>query len=142
MNTEVILSPGLLELERRMIVNIADGIKTALKPIQDSIDNIQKSSDLILQQEITIKKLTAENKELLNEVNQVKCDLDEYKERLFNLENKSLEYNLIFRGVDEPQNETPEGLKERLYSTIADTINNPNRAQRLSTAMEYSIRYC
>ena len=68
------------ELERCMIVNIADGIKTALKPIQDSIDKIQKSSDLILQQEITIKKLTAENKQLLNEVNQVKCDLDEYKE--------------------------------------------------------------
>ena len=80
MNTEVILSPELLELERRMIVNIADGIKTALKPIQESIDKIQKSSDLILQQEITIKKLTAENKQLLNEVNQVKCDLDEYKE--------------------------------------------------------------
>ena len=142
MNTEVILSPELLELERRMIVNIADGIKTALKPIQDSIDKIQKSSDLILQQEITIKKLTAENKQLLNEVNQVKRDLDEYKERLFNLENKSLEYNLIFRGVDKPQNETPEGLKERLYWTIADTINNPNPAQRLSTAKEYSIRYC
>ena len=47
-NTEVILSPELLELERCMIVNIADGIKTALKPIQESIDNIKKSSDLIL----------------------------------------------------------------------------------------------
>ena len=125
-----------------MIVNIADGIKTALKPIQDSVDKIQKSSELILQQEITIKKLTAENKQLLNEVNQVKCDLDEYKERLFILENKLLEHNLIFRGVEELQNETPESLKERLYWIIADTINNPNAAQRLSAAKEFSIRYC
>ena len=48
-NLEVSLSPKLLELERRinqtMIVNIANGIKTALKPIQESIDNIQKSSE-------------------------------------------------------------------------------------------------
>ena len=46
-NSEVFLSPELLELERcinqTMIVNTANGIKTALKPIQESIDNIQKS---------------------------------------------------------------------------------------------------
>ena len=75
-NPEVTLSPELLELERRinqtMIVNIANGIKTALKPLQESIDNIQKSSDLILQQEDRIKKLTTENKQLIREVQQVK----------------------------------------------------------------------
>ena len=67
-NIEVSLSPKLLELERHinqtMIVNIANGIKAALKPIQESIDNIQKSSDLILQQESRIKKLPAENEQL------------------------------------------------------------------------------
>ena len=145
-NSEVSLSPELLELERHinqtMIVNIANGIKTALKPIQESIDNIQKSSDLILQQETRIKKLTAENEQLLSEVNQVKCKLKEFKERLSSLENKSLEYNLIFRGIEEPLNKSPDGLKELLYWIIADTIDNPNPAQRLSAAKECSIRYC
>ena len=55
--------PELLELDRcinqTMIVNISNGIKTALKYIQESIDNIQNSGDLILQQETRIKKLTA-----------------------------------------------------------------------------------
>ena len=115
-NSEVTLSPKLLELERRinqtMIVNIANGIKTALKPIQESIDNIQKSSDLILQQETRIKKLTTENEQLLSEVKQVRCELKEFKERLSSLENKSLECNLIFHGVEEPLNETSEGIKE------------------------------
>ena len=59
LNAAVSLSLELLELERRlnqtMIVNITSGIKEALKPIQESIDNIRKSSDLILHQEIKIK---------------------------------------------------------------------------------------
>ena len=145
-NSEVSLSPELLELERRinqtMIVNIANGIKTALKPIQESIDNIQKSSDLILQQESRIKQLTVENEQLLSEVRQVRCELKEFKERLSDLENKSLECNLIFRGVEEPLNETSESLKERLYWILADTIDNPNPAERLSAAKDCSIRYC
>ena len=145
-NSEVSLSPELLELERRinqtMIANIANGIKTALKPIQESIDNIQKSSDLILQQESRIKQLTVENEQLLSEVKQVRCELKEFKERLSGLENKSLECNLIFRGVEEPLNETSESLKERLYWILADTIDNPNPAKRLSAAKGCSIRYC
>ena len=143
---EVILSPELLELERHinqtMMANIASGIKTALKPIQESIDNIQKSSDLILQQETRIKELTVENENLQTEVKKVKTELSEFKERLFNLENKSLECNLIFRGVEEPLNETAEGMKERLYWIIADTIDTSNPAERLSAAKEYSIRNC
>ena len=145
-NSEVSLSPKLLELERRinqtMIANITNGIKTALKPIQESIDNIQKSSDLILQQESRIKQLTVENEQLLSEVKQVRCELKEFKERLLGLENKSLECNLIFRGVEEPLNETSESLKERLYWILADTIDNPNPAERLSAAKGCSIHYC
>ena len=125
-----------------MIVNNANGIKTALKPIQESIDNIQKSSDLILQQETRIKKLTAKNEQLLSEVKQVKCELKDFKERLSSLENKSLECNLIFRGVEEPLNKTYEGMKEQLYWIMADTIDIPNPAERLSAAKECSIRYC
>ena len=107
---EVTLSPELLELERRlnknMITNIASGIKTALKSLQESIKNIEKSSDLIIRQETRIKELTEKNTNLLEEVNKVKTELTEFKERLFNLENKSLECNLIFRGVEEVVSET------------------------------------
>ena len=124
-----------------MIVNIANGIKTALKPIQESIDNIQKSSDLILQ-ESRITQLTVENEQLLSEVKQVRYELKEFKERLSGLENKSLECNLIFRSVEEPLNETSESLKERLYWILADTIDNPNPAERLSAAKGCSIHYC
>ena len=143
---EVTLSPELLELERRlnknMITNIASGIKTALKPLQESIKNIEKSSDLILRQETQIKELTEENTNLLEEVNKVKTELTEFKKRLFNLENKSLECNLIFRGVEEVVNETNESLKERIYWLLADTVDNPNASERLAAAKSLGIYRC
>ena len=81
---EVTLSPELLELERRlnknMITNIASGIKSALKPLQESIKNIEKSSDLIIRQETRIKELTEENTSLHEEVKKVKIELTEFKE--------------------------------------------------------------
>ena len=44
-----------------MVENIANGIKAALKPLQQSIDKVQKSSDLIIRQENRIKELSEEN---------------------------------------------------------------------------------
>ena len=75
---EVILSPELLELERRlnktMTENIANEIKTALKPLQESIENVQRSSDLIIMQESRIKELTEENVNLHSEISRVKLN--------------------------------------------------------------------
>ena len=143
---EVTLSPELLELERRlnqnMIANIVSGIKAALKPLQESIENIQKSSDLIITQETKIKELTMENTNLHNEVRKVKTELLEFKERLFSLENKSLECNLIFRGVDETTNETSEILKEWIYWLLADTVENPNASEQLAAAKCLGIFKC
>ena len=143
---EVILSPELLELERRlnknMISNITSRIKEALKPLQESIKTIEKSSDLIIRQETGIKELTEENTNLHEEVKKVKMELTEFKERLFNLENKSLECNLIFRGVDEAVNETNNELKERIYWLLADTVDNPNAAERLTAAKSLGIIKC
>ena len=66
----------------------------------------------------------------------------EFKEQLSNLENKSLECNLIFCGVEEPLNKTIEGMKECLHWIIADTIDTPNPMERLAAAKEYSIHNC
>ena len=143
---EVILSPELLELERRlnktMTENIANEIKTALKPLQESIANIQKSSDLIIMQESRIKELTEENVNLHSEISKVKTELNEFKERLIGLENKSLECNLIFRGVEEPANETIDTLKEKIYWLLADTVDNPVASERLAAAKSLGIYRC
>ena len=121
------LSPELEELERRlnnnMLQNIASSIEAALKPMNNSIDKILTSSDLITKQEDKIKILTAENVKLKEDLNSVRSDLSGFKSRLNDLENKALECNLIFRGLNEELNETEDSLKEKVYWNIADTID-------------------
>ena len=125
-----------------MIENIANGIKAVLKPLQESIERVQKSSDLIIRQENRIKELTEENVNLHSEVNKVQTELREFKDRLTNLENKSLECNLTFRGVDESENETADTLKEKIYWLMADTVDNPVASERLASAKSVGIHRC
>ena len=143
---EITLSPELLELERRlnktMIENIANGIKAELKPLQESIEKVQKSSDLIIDQESTIKKLKEENTNLHSKVSKVQAELHELKDRLSGLENKSLECNLIIRGVGEPETETIDTLKEKIHWLMADTVNNPVASKRLAAAKSIGIYQC
>ena len=127
------LSLGLEELERRlnnnMLQNIASSIEAALKPIKDSIDKILTSSDLITKQEDKIKNLTAENVKLREDLNSVRSDLSRFKSRLNDLENKALECNLIFRGLNKELNETEDSLKGKIYWNIADTIDRYDQGE-------------
>ena len=110
--------------------------------LQESIENIQKSSDLIIMQESRIKELTEENVNLHSEIRKVKTELNEFKERLTSLENKSLECNLIFRGVEEPANETIDSLREKIYWLLADTVDNPVASEQLAAAKSLGIYQC
>ena len=53
-----------------------------------------------------------------------------------------LESNLIFRGLNEEINETNEGLKEKIYWNIADTIDRYDQTERLAVACTFTIRRC
>ena len=144
--TPIQLSPELEELERRlnnnMLQNIASSIEAALKPIKDSIDKILTSSDLITKQEDKIKNLTAENVKLKEDFNSVRSDLSGFKSRLNDLENKALECNLIFRGLNEELNEMEDCLKEKIYWNIVDTIDRYEQGERLAIARTLTIRRC
>ena len=113
------VSPELQELERRlnnnMLQNIAISIDAALKPIKDIIDKILTSSDLIIIQEEKIKSPMAENVKLRDELDTAKSDISGFKSQLTDLENKALECNLIFGGIEESLNETDDCLKEKIY---------------------------
>ena len=106
-----------------MLVNINKSIAAALHPIKDSIDKIVKSSILIDHQEIEIKQLSDENCSLKTQLTDLKQDVDTISQKLNMLENKSLECNLIFRGIEEAYNKTNDSLRDTIYHHIADTFN-------------------
>ena len=100
-----------------MLININKCIAEALKPIQDSIDKIVNSSAKIDQQDSEIRRLNVENSVLRTQVSDLRHDMDSIKVKLNYLENKSLECNLVFRGIEESPSETEESLREKNIST-------------------------
>ena len=145
-NSEVDLSPELKELEKRlntsMLINIKKSIDDALKPIKDSIEKIVSSSSLIDQQEIEIKRLSTENQSLKMQICELRDDVNAIQDKLNNLENKSLESNLIFRGIEEQFNETESTLRDIIYHHITDTFNYQALPDRMSAARSCAIRRC
>ena len=113
------LSPELKVLEKRlntsMLININKCIAEALKPIKDSIDKIVNSSAKIDHHDIEIKCLNTENVTLKTQVGELQNDMNHIKSKLHQLENKSLEKNLIFRGIKESLSETEDVLKDTIH---------------------------
>ena len=113
------LSPELKELEKRlntsMLININKCIAEALQPIKDSIEKIVNSSTQIDSHDNEIKCLNDENSALKTQVIELQNDMESIKTKLNQLENKSLEFNLIFRGVEESLNETEDVLKDKIH---------------------------
>ena len=140
------LSPELKELEKRlntsMLININKCIAEALKPIKDSIEKIVNSSAKIDHQDTEIKRLTKENANLKSQVTELQNDVSSIKSKLHQLENKSLENNLIFRGIGECLNETEDALKDSIHQCIADTFNFHDEHNWLSAARSCAIRKC
>ena len=87
-----------------------------------------------------IKRLNVENVE--TQVSELWNDMDSIKLKLNQLENKSLECNLIFRGVEESLNETEDALKDKIHQIISETFNYHDEQSRLSTARCCIIRRC
>ena len=140
------LSPELKELEKRlntsMLININKCIAEALQPIKDSIDKIVNSSEKIDHQDTEIKCLSAENATLKSQITELQNDVSSIKSKLHQLENKSLENNLIFRGIGECLNETEDALKDSIHRCITDTFNLQDEHNRLSAARSCVIRKC
>ena len=113
------LSPELKKLEKRlntsMLIKNNKCIAEALQPIKDNIDKIVNSSAQIDSHDNEIKCLNVENSALKTQVSELRNDMDSIKLKLNHLENKSLECNLIFRGVEESLNETEDALKDKIH---------------------------
>ena len=68
--------------------------------------------------------------------------MESIKSKLNQLENRSLECNLIFRGVEESLNETGDTLKDKIYRIISETFSYHDEQGRLSAARCCIIRKC
>ena len=98
-SADIVLTPELELLERKLNCTMAANMTTHFAPIQTAIDKILKSSNIIETQQCRIEDLTMENCRLKSEVFKLKGDVHNLKDRMNSVENKYLENNLIFHGI-------------------------------------------
>ena len=149
--TETSLSEEMQQLEKRITDNITshnqdtmktliqETMKEMLKPIQDSIDNLLVLKTNMETQEGRITQLKYENSKLNNELNQIKTEMGYFQRKINQLEDRSLERNLIFHGISESLPDDEEARTEKIYRAISDTISRETPEERLQLAREVEI---
>ena len=149
--TETLLSEEMQQLEKWITDNITnhnqdtmktliqETMKEMLKPIQDSIDNILVLKTNMETQEGCITQLKYENSKLNNELNQIKTEMGYFQRKINQLEDRSLERNLIFQGISESLPDDEEARTEKIYQAISDTISRETPEERLQLAREVEI---
>ena len=149
--TETSLSEEMQQLEKRITDNITnhnqdtmktliqETMKEMLKPIQDSIDNLLVLKTNMETQEGHITQLKYENSKLNNELNQIKTEMGYFQRKINQLEDRSLERNLIFQGISESLPDDEEARTEKIYRAISDTISRETPEERLQLAREVEI---
>ena len=150
-NNESTLSEEMQQLERRITDNITnhnkesmkcmiqETMKEILKPIQDKIDNLLVLKTTMENQEGRITQLKRENVKLNNELTHIKSEMCNFQRKFNQLEDRSLERNLIFQGISETIPDDVEARVDKIYNAIWNTINRDTQEERLRLAREVEI---
>ena len=145
------LSVEMQEMEKRITESITnhnqesmksliqETMKEMLRPIQDSINNLLGMKTNLESQESKITKLKYENSKLSSEVHQLKCVMSEVQKKLTQLEDKSLECNLIFQGISETTPDDENARAEKIYRVISATISRDMPDEWLQLAREVEL---
>ena len=118
---------------------IQETMKDMLRPIQDSINNLLGMKTNLESQEGKITKLKYENSKLSNEIQHLKCEMSEVQKKLNQLEDKSLERNLIFQGISELTPDDENARAEKIYQVISATISRDTPEERLQLARDVEL---
>ena len=86
-----------------------------------------------------ILKLQRDNAILTEEVTYLRSEVNEFQAKINKLEDKSLENNLIFHGLEEQSPDDIDSRNEKIYAAISNTINRDTPEERLQVAREVEI---
>ena len=110
-----------------------------LKHIQDSIDNLLVLKTNMETQEGRIAQLKRENIKLNNELTHIKSEMCNFQRKINQLEDRSLEWNLIFQGICETIPDDVDARMEKIYNAVSDTISRDTQEERLQLSRDVEI---
>ena len=158
------LDNQITEMEKRMETSlsaslsatITASVTAGLKGLIDSslksaLETMKKMVNEAIEEHPTIKthgeqldSLETENILLKNEVSVIEGENKQIKQRLANIESRTLQQNLIFRGIPEDQWEKETTTRHKIYVELINLITTEDESPeaKLKMAKKLEIRSC
>ena len=133
------LGPELAKMGRILAREITKSLSVALVPLQNEINELKSLKTDLIPATRDMTALKKENDRLKTKVDQLETKNLKLKERLSDIENKLLENNLMFFGLDERDGETEYDRYETILGILASTFPGPNYDDKLQAARHIQI---
>ena len=133
------LGPELAKMGRILAREITKSLSAALVPLQNEINELKSIKTDLIPAAMDMTALKKENDRLKTKVDQLETKNLKLKERLSDIEDKLLENNLMFFGLDERDGETEYDRYETIIEIIASTLTGSNYDDKLQAARHILI---
>ena len=133
------LGPELAKMGRILAREITKSLSAALVPLQNEINQLKSLKTDLTPATSDMNLLKKENDRLKTKVDQLEMTNIKLKERLNSIEDKLLENNLMFFGIEEKDGETEYDRYETILGIIAATFPGHNYDDKLQAARHIQI---
>ena len=123
-----------------MIECLKEVMREIQRPLEEKLNTLLDIQSRQSEQDETLQKLTQEQKILRENYEKTERENQTLKSRVYTLESKLLESNLIMHGVPEDTWEIEENQREKVVTAITNSVDGENPWDKLKVAHEIPIR--
>ena len=136
----------LKSMEERLTNNLKDTIdksmKEAIHTLTSNSETLVSNNPIVQSTSKKVKTLKLENARLTRQVQVLTSEQNKLQQKIANMEQRSLENAVVFRGIPEDMNETDYSMREKVFHEISFTLEGENPTIKLAMAKNMVIKKC
>ena len=137
------LSSSLKDSLKDDMKNMIDSsLAGAIESMNNASARMTESSNLMNRHGLVITELQEENKKLNRRLFNLETTNKKLTSKITAIENRSLETNLIIKGIEDEKWEKEGSSVAKVYQEIAATIEADNQEERMTAIKKMGIRRC
>ena len=118
---------------------IDNSLKTALDTMSKNVDKAIEKNPTVVQHGEQIDSLETENLLLRSKVQTMEGEHISMKKKLSEIEKKSLQHNLMFKGIEEEEWEKESVSRSKVYSELCKLFSGSSNSEKLKQAKKLQI---
>ena len=134
----------LKNMEERLTNNLKDTIdksmKEAIQTLTTSSANLVSSNPTVQYNSQEVNTLKLENARLTKQVQVLTSEQNKLQQKILNMEQRSLENAIVFRGIPEDVNENYYSMREKIYHEISHTLEGEDPTLKMTMARNMIIK--